>query len=83
MLTSFEKRPSSGARKKKTGALESSECLLLEAEVPIGQDEVRGTQHPQEEEGVRNVLKSLVSQVPKGKDSEVAQSSLTLLPHEL
>ena len=44
---------------------------MLEAEVPLNQDEVRGTQGHQEKEGVRNVLKSLAGQVPKGKYSEV------------
>ena len=37
-----------------------SVSLLLEAEVLLTQDEVRGTQRPQGKEGVRNVLRSLV-----------------------
>ena len=61
MLTSFEKRPSSGARRKKKELWNPvSVSLLLEAEVPLTQDEVRGTERPQGKEGVRNVLRSLV-----------------------
>ena len=72
MLTSFEKRSSAGARRKKKELWNPvSVSLMLEAEVPLNQDEVRGTQGHQEKEGVRNVLKSLAGQVPKGKYSEV------------
>ena len=52
VLTSFEKRSSAGARRKKKELWNPvSVSLLLEAEVPLNQGEVRGTQGRQEKEG--------------------------------